>query len=205
MNFLHFRIGLPFQKRSQIIAHSYFETDGGRAAAGFKGTTGDCGTRALAIAADLTYQEAYDLINAYSKDEKPSKRRRGKSSSRTGVHKVTFDKVLADLGWEWTPTMKVGSGCTVHVKKDELPEGRLILRLSKHYAAFIDGELHDSFDSSRNGTRCVYGYWKKPESRELDPGAFLDKCEPLRRLFSSPEPRAIKSEYWKAQFKGIFS
>ena len=91
---------------------------------------------------------------------------------------------MADLGWEWTPTMQIGSGCTVHVKKDELPEGRLILRLSGHYAAVIDGELHDSFDSSRNGTRCVYGYWKKPESRELDPGAFLDRCESLRRLFS---------------------
>ena len=118
----------------------------------------------MAIATDLTYQEAYDLINAYSKDEKPSKRRRGKSSSRTGVHAVTFKKVMADLGWEWTPTMQIGSGCTVHVKKDESPEGRLILRLSRHMAAFIDGELHDSFDSSRNGTRCVYGYWKELEN-----------------------------------------
>jgi len=167
---------------------TYFETDGGRAAAGFKGTANDCGTRALAIAADLTYQEAYNLINAHSKDEKPSKRRRGKSSSRTGVHKVTFDKVMTDLGWEWTPTMQIGSGCTVHVKEDELPSGRLLLRLSRHYAAFIDGELHDSHDSSRDGTRCVYGYWRrsrtKPEKRATDPGAFLDRCESLRRLFS---------------------
>ena len=171
-------------KRSQIIEHSFFKTDGGRAAAGFKGSTGDCVTRALAIAEDMPYKEAYDLINAYSKNEKASKRRRKKSSSRTGVYRVTFDRVMADLGWEWTPTMKVGSGCTVHVNKDELPSGRLILRLSRHMAAFIDGELHDSHDCSRNGKRCVYGYWKKPEKGAEDPGAFLDKCEPLRRLFS---------------------
>ena len=166
--------------------YSFIKTDGGRAAAGFKGSTGDCVTRALAIAEEMPYKEAYDLINSYSKDEKPSKRRRKKSSSRTGVHRVTFDKVLADLGWEWTPTMKVGSGCTAHVNKDELPSGRLILRLSRHMAAFINGELHDSYDSSRNGKRCVYGYWSKPEEKVKDPGAFLDQCEPLKRLFSGP-------------------
>jgi len=91
---------------------------------------------------------------------------------------------MADLGWEWTPTMQIGSGCTVHVRKDELPSGRLILRLSKHYAAFIDGVLHDTHDGRRDGTRCVYGYWKKPAKRAEDPGAFLDKCEALKRLFS---------------------
>ena len=134
--------------------------DGGRAAAGFKGTAGDCAVRAAAIAAEIPYQEAYDLINRYSKNEKPSKRQRGKSSSRTGVHKATFHKVMENLGWGWTPTMQIGSGCTVHVRGDELPPGRLILNLSKHYAAYLDGVLHDTFDGSRNGTRCVYGYWR---------------------------------------------
>ena len=134
--------------------------DGGRAAAGFKGAAGDCAVRAAAIAAEIPYQEAYDLINRCSKNEKPSKRRRGKSSSRTGVHKVTFHKVMEELGWSWTPTMKIGSGCTVHVRKDELPPGRLILNLSRHYAAYIEGALHDTFDGSRRGKRCVYGYWR---------------------------------------------
>jgi len=134
--------------------------DGGRAAAGFKGAAGDCAVRAAAIAAEIPYQEAYDLINRCSKNEKPSKRRRGKSSSRTGVHKVTFHKVMEELGWSWTPTMKIGSGCTVHVRKDELPPGRLILNLSRHYAAYIEGALHDTFDGSRKGKRCVYGYWR---------------------------------------------
>jgi len=134
--------------------------DGGRAAAGFKGAAGDCAVRAAAIAAEIPYQEAYDLINRCSKNETPSKRRRGKSSSHTGVHKVTFHKVMEELGWSWTPTMKIGSGCTVHVRKDELPPGRLILNLSRHYAAYIEGALHDTFDGSRKGKRCVYGYWR---------------------------------------------
>ena len=139
----------------------FIYNDGGRAVAGFKGTAGDCAVRAVAIAAEIPYQKAYDMINRHSKNEKPSKRRKGRSSSRTGVHRVTFDKVMEELGWHWTPTMQIGSGCTVHVRADELPSGRLILNLSKHYAAFLDGVLHDTYDDSRNGKRCVYGYWTK--------------------------------------------
>ena len=134
--------------------------DGGRAAAGFKSEAGDCAARAVAIATKMPYQDAYDLINRHSKNEKPSKRRRGKSSSRTGVHTVTFHKVMEELGWSWTPTMQIGSGCKVHVREDELPPGHLILNLSKHYAAFLDGVLRDTFNGSRRGKRCVYGYWR---------------------------------------------
>jgi hypothetical protein len=57
--------------------------------------------------------------------------------------------------------MGIGTGCTVHLKADELPAGRIIVRLSGHYAAVIDGVLHDTSDCSRDGTRCVYGYWVK--------------------------------------------
>jgi len=37
--------------------------DGGRAAAGYKGMTGDCVTRSIAIATGKTYQEVYDALN----------------------------------------------------------------------------------------------------------------------------------------------
>jgi len=38
---------------------------------------------------------------------------------------------------------------------------RLILSLSKHLAAMVDGVVHDTHDPSRGGTRCVYGYWSE--------------------------------------------
>jgi hypothetical protein len=145
---------------------TYTHTDGGRAAAGFKGSASDCATRALALAAEIPYREAYNLINEYAAAEKPSRRRRGKSSARTGVHALTLGKLLADRGWRWTATTAIGSGMTVHVRPDELPSsGRLILRLSRHYAAWIDGELHDDHDSSRDGKRGVYGYWHKEDAK----------------------------------------
>ena len=45
--------------------------------------------------------------------------------------------------------MGIGTGCTVHVREDELPEGRLILNLSKRVTAVIDGVIHDTYDPSR--------------------------------------------------------
>jgi hypothetical protein len=56
--------------------------------------------------------------------------------------------------------MLIGQGCKVHLRSDELPSGRLIVRVSGHITSMIDGVLHDTYDCSRNGTRCVYGYYK---------------------------------------------
>jgi hypothetical protein len=56
--------------------------------------------------------------------------------------------------------MRIGSGCTVHLRADELPPGRLIVNVSRHTVAVIDGVIHDTYDPSRDGTRCVYGYFQ---------------------------------------------
>jgi hypothetical protein len=139
----------------------FVEDDGGRAAAGFKGKADDCVTRAIAIATGKPYRETYDALNALAKNERPSKRKRGRSSSRTGVHRNVTQEYLKSLGYEWTPTMQVGQGCKVHLRADELPTGRLIVKISKHVCAVIDGVLHDTHDCSREGKRCVYGYYSK--------------------------------------------
>lgn len=133
--------------------------DGGRKAAGYKGAAGDCGVRAIAIATGMPYQEAYELVDLYGKKERKSKGRSQKTTARTGVYTATFRRIMADLGWKWTPTMFVGSGCKVHMKADELPSGTLILNVSKHFCAVIDGVVNDTHMDDRNGTRCVYGYW----------------------------------------------
>lgn len=59
--------------------------------------------------------------------------------------------------------MQIGSGCQVHLREDELPSGRLIVKVSKHLTAVINGVIHNSHDPSRDGTRCVYGYWDATE------------------------------------------
>jgi len=134
--------------------------DGGRKAAGYKGRTGDCVVRSIAIATGLPYRQVYDKVNELAKRERTGSRKRGKSNARTGVYKGTTHKLLESLGWRWTPTMEIGSGCKIHLRADELPSGRLIVSVSGHLTAVIDGVIHDTHDPSRRGMRCVYGYWQ---------------------------------------------
>ena len=148
-----------------MTAIRHVRDDGGRAAAGYKGTTGDCVTRAIAIATGRDYAAVYDELFdrkcEFGQGRSAAARAAAKNPSpRNGVHKQVIREYLADHGWEWTPTMTVGSGCRVHLRADELPPGRLIVRLSRHLAAVIDGVLYDTHDCSRDGTRCVYGYWQ---------------------------------------------
>lgn len=137
--------------------------DGGRAEAGYKGKAGDCCCRAISIATEMPYKEVYDIINKYGKAERMTKkvREKGRSNARSGVWKETARKIMQDLGWEWHSTMQIGSGCKTHLETGELPNGRIMCLLSRHYVAVIDGVLHDTYDSSRDGSRCVYGYFTK--------------------------------------------
>ena len=142
--------------------------DGGRQAAGFKGRTGDCVVRSIAIATGISYQKIYqDLYDANEKFRIKSRSKLAKSlikkndSPRTGTHRAVLKKYLKQLGWKWTPTMFIGQGCKVHLKKEELPNGTLIVSCSKHITVVINGVLNDTYDCSRNGTRCVYGYWSR--------------------------------------------
>lgn len=139
----------------------FIYNDGGRIASGFKGTTGDCVTRAIAIATDKPYKEVYDALNQLAESERTGKRKKKVSNSRTGVFRVTYEKYLKSLGWRFVPTMQIGKGCTVHMRADELPKGIIICRLSRHLTTVIDGVAHDMYDPSRSGTRCVYGYFIK--------------------------------------------
>jgi hypothetical protein len=142
-----------------MTAMHWIYDDGGRAAAGYRGLTRDCATRAIAIATGLPYQEVYDRINAAAARERRGSRKRGISHARTGVYGPTMRRVMQSLGWQFRATMHIGSGCTVHLRDGELPSGHLVVNVSKHFTAVIDGVIHDTHDPSRNGTRCVYGYW----------------------------------------------
>jgi hypothetical protein len=136
--------------------------DGGRAAAGYKGKTGDCVTRSIAIATGKPYQEVYDALNLLAQTERKGKRKRKRSNSRTGVFRKTYQCYLESLGWRWLSTMSIGSGCRVHLLALELPPGPLIVKVSRHLTAVIDGILYDTHNCSRGGTRCVYGYFSRP-------------------------------------------
>lgn len=153
--------------------------DGGRAAAGYIGDTRDCVCRAIAIAAQRPYKEVYDLINKYAKSERITKRNPKRSNARTGCRKETAQKILEHYGFTWVATMHIGH-CTVHLRENELPKGRIVCNLSGHFVAVIDGVLHDTYDCTRDGSRCVYGYYintdaARDEQESKNKAAFVRK------------------------------
>lgn len=165
--------------------------DGGREAAGYKGGAGDCVVRAVAIATQQDYQTVYDALSDGCRTQRLTKRSKAQSSARDGVNvrRKWFKDYMNALGWKWTPTMGIGTGCKVHLHDGELPMGRLIVSVSKHYTTVIDGVIHDTHDPQRDvhatrpitpdspilpyefthdgrfahsvQRRCVYGYWTK--------------------------------------------
>lgn len=123
--------------------------DGGRSKYFKAENVGDCSIRAIAIAMNKDYKEVYNAL----------KKLNGGKSCRDGTPKKIDKKYISQNGWTWTPTMSIGSGCKVHLNADELPNGTLIVSVSKHLVCVKDHVIYDTYDCSRDGTRCVYGYW----------------------------------------------
>jgi len=143
---------------------NFIYNDGGRLKAGFKGKSGDCVCRAIAIAIGKPYAEVYAELsngNATQRKGKYESKSTGKLSASLGIttSRKWFKKYMESLGFVWTATMKIGQGCKVHLRADELPKGRLVVAVSKHYVAVIDGVINDIYDCDRDGSRCVYGYY----------------------------------------------
>lgn len=146
----------------------YQFNDGGREAAGYKGFVNDCVVRSIAIAADLPYQEVYDEMVRRNKEfAETSRSRKAKiikakngTPTRGNIREV-YEPYLLSLGFSYVSTMGIGTGCKVHLRADELPKGRLVVRVSKHMTAMIDGVIHDTWDPRRETGRCVYGYYIK--------------------------------------------
>src|SRR5262245_44573251 len=126
--------------------------DGGRKAAGFNGQdkARDCVARAVAIASGRPYLEVYNRLadgNATQRVTKSLRKDRARvrsASNGINVGRKWFKEYMRELGFEWVPTMRIGSGCRVHLHDQELPGGRLVVSVSKHYTAVIEREIHDT-------------------------------------------------------------
>ncbi len=123
----------------------------------------DCVTRAIAVATGKPYKEVYEAMCQVNYNSRSNMTCTGSAKADNGVDTKCkgFKDYMLSIGWEWVPTMSIGTGCRVHLKDGELPMGRLVVSVSRHYVAVIDGVINDTYNCSRGGTRCVYGYWKQ--------------------------------------------
>jgi hypothetical protein len=160
----------------------FVKDDGGRARSGIaRGSksdlVGDCVPRAIAIATEIPYPQVHDALiaaavrHAATEDSDWSKYARERAKGRGGVrvfhadHGVSptiYGPYLRSLGWKFTSTKELPRGKGIHLRADELPAGRLIVRLHGHLVAVIDGEIHDTGDCSDEGRCRILGYWSAP-------------------------------------------
>lgn len=121
--------------------------DGGRAACGFVGLTGDCVTRSIAIATGAKYQDVYDRLGKESE-----------KSPRNGIQTEIAAAYLAEKEWERT------QGFDRPLVIDELPQGVFILHLTKlydrcpHFSTVIDHVVHDTWNPA-NDEYFIKSYW----------------------------------------------
>lgn len=123
--------------------------DGGRIKYFKAANVNDCVVRSIAIATGRNYKQVYDET-----------RHLVGYTPRNGVYQKDVKRVMQHFGGSWVSCMQFGEGCKAHLTDNEIPmRGNVVCSLSKHVVAVVNGVMHDTYDSSRNGTRCVYGYW----------------------------------------------
>jgi hypothetical protein len=128
---------------------TYQFNDGGRKQAGYKGTAGDCGARAMAIALQLDYKAVYTELAQANKDHGKAK------SARNGMSKDIYSEVLKRYGWVWVSAPKFDGR---KARSTDMPMGRVIAQQAGHYVAVIDCVVQDIWNCTH---KMVYGYWVK--------------------------------------------
>lgn len=134
----------------------YIQDDGGRADSGFKGSAGDCATRAIAIATGDPYRATYNALGELAAEMTGGL----ETSVRNGVSQAVFHRYITDGGWALTLTPGA------YFVPESLPKQRVCIAvLHRHWVAVsVDGVVRDTWDSRKsNRTRCgapkLLGYY----------------------------------------------
>jgi len=137
----------------------WVNNDGGRSAAGHE-PEGDCVVRAIAVATERPYAEVREALKkeaaAYAKRyPRAHEAHRIKRGRKGGYNaKGAYAGYLKSLGWEYTKPKE-----PTYLRADMLPMGRLVVLISRHAVAVIDGVIYDTGDCGGAGKVRVEGYW----------------------------------------------
>ena len=104
----------------------------------------DCVIRAFAIAANLSWQESYDILSALAREnyDVPNSQN-------------IYEKAFAQRGYKKI-SMKPIKGEKRKTAEDfakSNPKGRYILGLASHLCAVVDGKIRDGWNC---GYKCIY-------------------------------------------------
>ena len=136
----------------------FVKDDGGRAAAGFKGSAADCVTRAIAIASGRDYREVYRTVARMNKEYGNTR------SARNGTPNTVFYRALLHFGFV---KVKRGRGPWPTYTEVARKHPVAIVTTRKHAAAIVNGNLRDTFDDRTYVWEDGYG---EIEDRERKAG-----------------------------------
>lgn len=173
----------------------YIHHDGGRQAAGYKGSTGDCVVRAATLfQADgnpdgADYKAMYKRMAANN-----AKFNRGIKSARGGVYKGAYTKVFGEEGWVKVKQAKGATKLTLTEAYETY--GNIIVTTARHMMAIIDGALMDTWDSrvhyygGEKTERKAMSIWVKPAP--VKP-TLIVKAKPDCKEFTVGEAQSLKA------------
>lgn len=122
----------------------YFEFTQPNPTEGKKCKKPDCAIRAFAIAADLSWQEAYDILSAIAREDYDIPNSQN-----------VYEKAFAQRGYR-VKSLRFKKGekrKTAEEFAKSNPKGRFILSLANHLCAVVDGKIRDGWNC---GSKCIY-------------------------------------------------
>jgi hypothetical protein len=138
-------------------AFNSFAGHGGRQAAGFRRKApGDCVTRSISIALELPYSEVHERVGEINQFVASARKLRIAPEKLAADYRgsVQCSRWLATMGWRFVAKqMPLTGALTI------LPAGHFIICFRTHWAAVIDGVLHDLHPEIGSGD--VMGYFTK--------------------------------------------
>lgn len=128
--------------------------DGGRRMAGYKGLTGDCVTRALAIATGHPYTSVYKIVDRAGRESGYKN-----NNAHQGVNGYVTDALMDAFGGKFH---KLPHG--TYLRPGVLPDGITIVLMEEHVLAVIDGVAYDNHENPFK--QEIWGYWTFPDRRK---------------------------------------
>ncbi|MFN3191981.1 MAG: DUF2786 domain-containing protein [Aureliella sp.] len=163
--------------------------DGGRASAGFVGTTNDCVVRSLSIATGIAYRDIYEHFQQTAN-----------RSPRKGMPIKHVSRFLQDL--DWTEVTSTGLSLQEIDRDCSLPKGVVVAHVSRsndrcqHLTTFVDRVVHDTWNPIEDDY-LLQRYWvptEKPSSGNHESDQWIMTTNP-NHPSSNLESKASQKEF----------
>lgn len=135
----------------QLSDYPYNKNDGGRTLSKRPKQSNDCTVRSIAIACEITYDTAYDIL-------KEAGRKCGQGFEFSKWIKSNPNINNKQFKWNFFKAVKGYRRMNPLTFTREYKEGIYICQTAKHVFAVVNGTVQDMFQERPD--RCIYGCWE---------------------------------------------